>query len=92
MSCNHQNFEASVHIHRLTGDASPDMPTHWTASIHVRCAECKLPFRWLGLPKGAYWDANTTSVDELELRAPLHPDDGSTPLPPPERGYILAPK
>lgn len=71
-ACPHENFEATVGVHRLTdGDDGP--VTGYTAEIRVRCLDCDEPFRWIGVPAGLSPREPRVSVDETELRAPLRP-------------------
>lgn len=72
MSCEHLNFEASVRVGRLT-ETEGGPVTGYTADVGIVCADCRLPFRFVGLPAGLLRDAPTVSADALELRAPLEP-------------------
>lgn len=49
--------------------------TGYSADIRVRCAQCDLPFRWMGLPGGLSRDQPATSLAGDELRAPIEPMD-----------------
>jgi hypothetical protein len=70
--CEHKTFKASVRVGRLT-DGDGGAVTGHVADITICCARCELPFRFIGLPFGAQHHTATTSVDGLELRAPLEP-------------------
>ena len=71
--CAHPQFDSQVGIGRLT-DVEGGPVTHYTAEIRVHCADCKLPFEWIGPPLGVI-DANAPVVglDRLELRIPIEP-------------------
>lgn len=88
MKCEHMNFAAHVQVHRLC--ARDGMPaSDFSADVAVKCADCGLPFRFLCPTTGSFWNLPAKSVSGLELRAPIHPDDGTIPLPPKVRGYAL---
>jgi hypothetical protein len=72
--CEHRRFEANVTVVRIEDVG------RFTADIHVRCADCGVRFRFLGLPMGLDPSRPTVSVDELELRAPIVPDAHLTSL------------
>jgi hypothetical protein len=72
--CDHPNFEANVTVVRLEDVG------RFTADVHVRCAECGVRFRWLGLKGGSHPSEPRVSVDEFELRAPIEPDAHLTSL------------
>ena len=77
--CAHMNFEAQVNVGRLMdGDSGP--VTGYMADIHVKCAECGLPFQFLGLPMGVDTNGARVSVDGLEARIALSPQ-GMMPSP-----------
>ncbi len=72
MACQHMNFAANVNVGRLTdGDDGP--VTGYTAGVQVKCADCGLPFRFIGLPAGNHYAEPRVSVDATELRAPIEP-------------------
>lgn len=72
MPCEHMNFEARVNVTRLL-DRDGGPVTGYTTDITVKCRECGLPFRWLGVPFGLHPSAPRLSVDSQELRAPIEP-------------------
>lgn len=70
--CDHLNFHASVAVKRLTdGDGGP--VTGYAADISVKCDQCGMPFRFIGLNAGNHHSEPRVSVDGCELRAPLEP-------------------
>lgn len=80
MTCEHVNFKANVSVGRLSlEDGGPI--THYSADVTIECAECGEPFEFLGLPVGLTSYGATTSLDALELRAAIKPQNG--PAPPP---------
>ncbi len=71
-TCEHMRFAASVEASRLT-EVDDGPVTGYSADIKVQCADCGLPFRFIGLPGGLEPDQPTTSLAGDELRAPLEP-------------------
>jgi hypothetical protein len=71
-ACPHENFAATVNVHRLT-EVDNGPVTGYTADIRVHCIDCEEPFRWIGAPAGASPRQPMVSIDETELRAPLRP-------------------
>jgi hypothetical protein len=72
VTCEHNNFAAQVGVGRLS--KVEDGPiTGYTAEVTVKCADCGLPFRFIGLAAGNHFAEPRVSVDGLELRAPLEP-------------------
>lgn len=72
MSCPHDTFQVSANVGRLTkGDGGP--VTGYTADITVRCTQCNLPFRFIGLPAGTHHSEPRVNLDGTELRAPIEP-------------------
>ena len=70
--CEHMNFDASVGVGRLSHDEGGPI-TGYTADIKVRCRDCGLPFRFIGIAAGNHFAEPRVSVDGTELRAPLEP-------------------
>jgi hypothetical protein len=82
--CRHFNFEVLAEVARLlplgaTASGDPTVePTGYSLSLRVLCSDCREPFVFRGLPVGLSPVRPMTSVDGLELRAPLTPQrDGS---------------
>ena len=70
--CPHTNFQSTANVGRLTdGDDGP--VTGYKVNFHIECADCKLPFRFMGLPFGSHYAEPRLSADSLELRAPIEP-------------------
>ena len=70
--CVHMNFSAVDRVARLTdGDNGP--VTGYTMDVRVKCADCGLPFRFMGLPFGSHYSEPRLSADSEELRAPIEP-------------------
>lgn len=70
--CEHQDFQVMARIGRITsGEGGP--VTSYMADITVKCADCKQPFEFIGVPMGLIWDGPACSPDMQELRIPLTP-------------------
>ena len=69
MSCKHLNFDAKVKVNRIE-----DLEK-FVAELTISCVECQKPFRFVGVPAGCSYERPTGSVDWLELRAPIEPED-----------------
>lgn len=72
--CSHSEFRADVEVHRVVGDEGPTAGVDYMADVRIRCVECGEPFRFLGVPSGLSFEAPMTSVDGLELHAPIEPE------------------
>lgn len=71
----HHNFESHVAINRLEDTGQ------FAADVHIRCADCNLPFQFLGLPTGLNSEGAAVSVDATEARLAIAPyDDANTIL------------
>lgn len=70
--CEHNNFLADVSVGRLSQtDGGPI--TSYTADIRIRCADCDLPFEFLGLECGFDLQGARVSIDGQEARIALAP-------------------
>lgn len=70
--CEHLNFRADVKVGRLSEtDGGPI--TGYCADVTVKCADCGLPFRFIGLAAGNHHSEPRVSIDGTELRAPIEP-------------------
>jgi hypothetical protein len=67
--CQHENFAANVDVHRLEGCE----PMRFNADVRIECAECGLPFRFIGLPAGTDLNGAAVSVDATEARMAIAP-------------------
>jgi hypothetical protein len=71
-TCEHKNFKANVAVGRLTAVEGGPV-TGYSADVTVACADCGLPFRFIGLAAGNHYAEPRVSVDGTELRAPIEP-------------------
>ena len=67
MTCEHKNFECSVTVNRIEDIG------RFIADVRVECAECKTPFRFIGLPIGMDYNGACASVDGTEARLGIAP-------------------
>lgn len=66
------SFLANVNVGRLTeGDGGP--VTGYSANVTVKCADCGLAFRFIGLRAGSHYTEPRVSIEGEELRAPIEP-------------------
>ena len=72
LACAHETFAVTANIGRLKHEAGGPV-TGYTADIAVRCRDCDLPFRFVGLPAGNHYAEPRVSIDGTELRAPMEP-------------------
>lgn len=70
--CQHDDFRCDAAIGRLS-QAEGGPITGYTADIKVTCAQCGLPFRFVGLAAGNHYAEPRVSIDGTELRAPIEP-------------------
>lgn len=70
--CEHDRFQVGAAIAKLTHeDGGPVIG--YSADIRIVCAECGLPFRFVGMAAGSHHSEPRVSVDGLQMRAPLEP-------------------
>jgi hypothetical protein len=68
MACKHENFEARVEVNRIEDIG------RFTADITIHCAECKLPFEFVGVDEcGLSYNHPTVNPSAQELRVPIKP-------------------
>lgn len=74
--CPHMDFEAHVAINRIE-----DLGT-FCAEVHIRCAHCKIPFKFLGLPAGVCTGKPSVAIGGDEARLPIAPmtDEDDAPV------------
>lgn len=84
--CNHKNFVSEVMVHRVSPEEGMEA-SHFTADIKIKCADCKIDFRFLCSRGGVMWNEPTVGIAGDELRVPIHPNDGTEPLPPKIKGF-----
>ena len=75
--CEHENFGAQVRVQRLTDDAG--RVQNFVAEVTVSCAECGLPFHFVGPDAGFSFVRPTVNVGATTLHAPLAPGEGPMP-------------
>ena len=71
--CSHENFAATVNVNRLTKSDDDATVIAHQADIRINCAECGLPFEFVGVDAGMLPNKPMASVDAQELRAPIRP-------------------
>lgn len=71
--CEHFNFRCTTSVNRLSKEVDGPIIS-FTADICIACADCGLPFRFVGLKFGSSQHHPTGSADSLELRAPIEPE------------------
>ncbi|MGV4855812.1 hypothetical protein [Acetobacter senegalensis] len=70
--CAHERFDVNVGMARLTkGENGP--VTGYVTHVRIKCAECGLPFRFIGLRYDRCHSEPQVSPDATELRAPIEP-------------------
>lgn len=72
MTCRHNQLRAQVSVSRLS-DKEGGPITGYTADVTIVCAECNIPFRFIGVPAGYDFATPRVSIDGTELRAPIEP-------------------
>lgn len=72
--CKHEHFKAHVAVARIEDKG------RFMADVTVRCAQCNLPFQFLGLEAGLDMNGARVSVDGLEARLAICPQ-GQVPSP-----------
>lgn len=88
MRCKHENFKANVTVNRQSPEEGMEV-SHYSADIKIECADCGQPFRFLCSRGGLMWNEPTVGIVGEELRAPIHPNDGTEPLPPKIKGFSV---
>lgn len=87
--CDHMSFVCRADIGRMS-EVEGGPITGYTAEIQVKCAQCNLAFRFVGLPAGNHFAEPRVSLDGLELRAPLEPATHAKFVP--TASYVLPPR
>jgi hypothetical protein len=88
-TCKHENFQCEARIGRLSHEEGGPI-TGYTAEIRVKCTECGLPFRFIGLAAGSHYASPTVSIDGEELHAPIEPADHKKFHP--AAAYVMPPR
>lgn len=72
--CAHEHFIARVEVNRVLKNEEDAVPWYYTADIRVTCADCSLPFEFIGdYDCGMMPDRATVDPSAQELRVPLRP-------------------
>lgn len=77
--CEHANFQAVCNVNRLSKVEGGPI-TGYSVDVRVLCDDCKLPFRFIGLPGGSSPAYPTTSIDGAEARMPIGPSDSTSSI------------
>jgi hypothetical protein len=67
--CNHESFEANVSVQRLVSKK-----TNFVANVHIKCAQCGMPFMFVGATPGISLSLPTASYDRQQMHLPITPD------------------
>ncbi len=65
--CQHKNHSCEVDINHIEDVG------RWQADVRIKCADCGLPFRFIGLPAGLGLNGAAVSVDATEARLAIAP-------------------
>lgn len=71
--CEHNNFQVSAKVGRLTKSDEDSTVVGYVADIEIHCIDCFMPFSFIGLPIGINNKYPTVNYDATELRAPIKP-------------------
>lgn len=77
--CQHEQFRATVKVGRLTKVEGGPV-TGYTADVRIKCANCGLPFQFLGLEPGIDSQGARVDLEGTEARLAICPQ-GSKPNP-----------
>lgn len=66
-SCKHENFLADVQVNRIENVGK------FQADVRIKCVDCGVPFRFIGLPCGLDMNGAAVSVDGCEGRFAVAP-------------------
>ena len=73
-ACAHFEFEAHCDVARLSEtDGGPI--TGYSVGVKIVCHQCKMAFKFIGLPGGSSPSFPTVSIDNTEARMPIGPSD-----------------
>lgn len=73
--CDHPNFHAEVTVNRLADTG------RFQADVTINCAQCGIPFRFIGLPCGVDLGGAAVSIGGTEARLAIAPrGEVQTPL------------
>lgn len=88
-ACAHEDFMAKVDVTRLSHDEGGPI-NGYTLQATIKCTQCNLPFRFIGLAAGSHFAEPRVNTDATELRAPIEPADH--PVFSPRASYTIPPK
>lgn len=71
--CKHFNFNASVAVARIQENENSDVIKNYMAGVKVNCADCGLPFEFIGLEGGVAFHVPRVSWDRTEANMPIVP-------------------
>lgn len=72
--CQHQNFTANVKVNRLE-DEKTKAVNQYLADVTIQCTQCRVHFQFLGLKPGLNLQGAAVSIDGLEARLAICPND-----------------
>lgn len=70
--CEHENFACECDVNRLSSKEGGPI-NRYMMDVRVRCADCGLSFRFIGLPTGLDLNGAAVSVDATEGRFAIAP-------------------
>lgn len=73
MDCKHERIECNASVARLTNDSDSNEIIGYATDIKVKCAQCGIPFEWIGIGGGYSPTEPKVNFDRTELRAPIRP-------------------
>ncbi len=71
--CKHLNFIAKNVVARLMDDDDPEKTIGYSMNVSVKCADCGLPFEFVGMPGGYSPRQPMVNLDATEARIPICP-------------------
>lgn len=71
-NCKHESFQVLSRVGRLT-EIEGGPVTSYTMDIQVYCADCLMPFTFIGLPGGVNPNFPTVCAENMEARMPIKP-------------------
>lgn len=73
--CGHTRFRTATRVTRMENDKIKGQIDGYMLEIAVKCLECNKVFRFKNLPYGVNMNGATMSVDGLEARLAIEPND-----------------
>lgn len=67
MSCKHENFLGDVSVNRIEDVG------RFIADVRIKCTDCGVPMRFIGLPAGVDLNGASVSIDATEARLAIAP-------------------